>query len=268
MKLEFERADTPSDIIAALDRYGAALIRGAVPKETVQRYRDGLDRLYRLHREGEVTDIPENERRALDRGDVWPNALGKYIGLSFSAYFAAPFLRTIVDRVLVSAVPNNQTILTVEASPKALNNGIAMHTDGIVLGTAEASISLWSPLHPCGVDAPGLSLIPASRQAVTDYLRAKFPGKELPGWSSMTEWNSTGAFDEASLSAAFAPAWSPALEAGDVIVFTNWTLHGSQVRPEMKAKRSAIVQRWCSPSWRLAGPVRRATWRLRDHLQA
>jgi hypothetical protein len=246
--LEFSDHSSPSAVKESIDRYGVALIRRAVDEATAARYLWVLDELYRRDRAGEVTGLPDNERAALDRGDVWPNAFNRFTGLEFGAYFDTPLIRSVVRQSLFRPRPDNQTILTVSGLSGAANAGLGMHTDGIVQGTRDAVIALWSPLHPCGVDAPGLSIVPAPLGAVVSYLRRAFPDKEIPGWCSHSEWGA--AFEPADLAREFGTAWSPAMEPGDAIVFTNWTIHGSYVQPAMRGKRSAIVQRWVSDSWR------------------
>jgi hypothetical protein len=137
------------------------------------------------------------------------------------------------------------TLITVsDRFPQSIR-GIQMHTDGIVQGTTDAVIAMWSPLHVCGTRAPGLSLMSAGKPSVVSYLQKAFPDKQIPGWSSSTEWGT--AFYEHDLRKAFGEPITPQLEPGDVVIFTNWTIHGTQ---RISGHRSAIVQRWKGKTWR------------------
>ena len=133
-----------------------------------------------------------------------------------------------------------------------------MHTDGIVQGTTEPVIAMWSPLHRCGAEAPSLRLLPADRESVVAYLQNAFPDKTIPGWHSHTEWGS--AFRDQDLQRAFGEAVTPELAPGDVVVFTNWTIHGTQQIP---GHRSAIVQRWQGKKWRRRGAISKGWSRMK-----
>jgi hypothetical protein len=244
MEFDFAKARIGA-MLAALNKQGAILLRGVVGPEVAGRYRKALDRIYELDRLGMIDGLPDNERKALDRGDVWPGTFEHYSDLGFDSYFALPRLRALIARLLGPSDVLNRTFLTVSDSEKQAIGGIQMHTDGIIQGTREAVVACWSPLHACGREAPGLSVIPASRQRVTAYLQRAFPDKKIPGWCSHEEWAS--AFNSADLSGEFGPAWTPEMEPGDVLVFTNWTIHGSQ---KARGHRSAIVQRWVGERWR------------------
>jgi Phytanoyl-CoA dioxygenase (PhyH) len=224
-----------------LDRFGAVLLRGAISRDVAAKYLDAVNDLYARDRLGKIAGLPESERAALDRGDIWPNAFNQYSDLIFEDYFTTSKLLRLVGQMLVKPRLYNQTILTVGSGA---NGGIGFHTDGIVQGTREAVVAMWSPLHRCGIDAPGLCIIPAPREKVVAYLQRAFPDKEIPGWCSHTEWGS--AFHPADIAGEFGPPWTPEMQPGDVMVFTNWTIHGSHMLP---GKRSAIVQRWAADRW-------------------
>jgi hypothetical protein len=140
----------------------------------------------------------------------------------------------------------NATFMSVAPNQNNAIDGLKLHTDGVIQGTLEYIGCLWAPLHPCGVDAPGLAVVRANREKVTDYLRRHYPGKEIPGWHSPTHWGETDAFKVETIRAELGEdaLWTPAMEPGDVMAFTNWTIHGSHVTPSMKERRSAAIMRF------------------------
>ena len=243
MELNFSHASI-RQIQAALAEFGVVLLRHSIQPDVVTRYRDALASFFRDDRDNRLGDISAEERTALDRGDVLPATFLRYSGLDLAEYFVP--LHELAQRVLVKPNLYNQTFLTVQAD--STNPGLNPHTDGIIQGTTDAVLAFWSPMRSCGVDAPGLSIFPASREKVLAYLRRSFPDKQIPGWYSTTEWERP--FHPDNVCREFGPPWCPEIHSGDVMIFTNWTIHGSHVRPTMANPRSAIVQRWRSDDWR------------------
>jgi Phytanoyl-CoA dioxygenase (PhyH) len=248
---DFPARTSPVRLHEALERNGAALIRGAVAPDVVRAYLDALNEIYALYeaRDPRFNRCNPNEVPGVAKGDVTAGILERIAGLSIEKYFASRGLCRFLRLCLPERRPTLQTLMTVSSVPGKAIPGLQLHTDGIIQGTTKAVLVMWSPLHSCGVDAPGLRVVPAGRRAVRDYLRRTFPDRPIPGWCSSTEWASTGAFDEDRLIQAFGPPWVPEMQAGDVMVFTNWTIHGSQFGPELTKPRSAIIQRWMAEDW-------------------
>jgi hypothetical protein len=243
--MEFGPSSAVRDLRASVDAHGFAIVRKIIAPEITERFLEALHQVYELDSAGKIEGISEGEREALDRGDVWPNALGRYTGLDFATYFSAPLLSSVTKRLLKKPEPVMHTLITVsDRFPQSIR-GIQMHTDGIVQGTVDAVVAMWSPLHACGTRAPGLSLVSAGKLSVLSYLQKAFPDKQIPGWNSSTDWGT--AFYEQDLKRAFGEPITPELEPGDVVIFTNWTIHGTQ---SISGHRSAIVQRWKGKTWR------------------
>lgn len=211
-----------------LQRDGCELVRGAIPADLVKAYLDALDAIY-----------------AQDRGDgtVALNDFAGRSGLRLEALFRQPELERRARDYLVRHRVLNGNMMSVAQAGRNAISGLNLHTDGIIQGSRGRTLAMWTTLHPCGVDAPGLAIVRAGEDRVLDHLRGYFPGKKLPGWHSTTEWNSTPAFSEEVITRAFTDVWKPVMQPGDVMLFTDWTIHGSNVRPGMTARRSAAVLR-------------------------
>ena len=166
--------------------------------------------------------IPENRLREFKEGDD-PE---RFFGLERTS-------RALLGTYTVY----NWTFM--EDSPR-----IGLHTDGIIQSTTDKVLCMWVPFDPCGVDAPGLAIVPAGRRRVINYLRRHFHGKKIPGWSSSShEWNETPAFRPETIREEFGDLVYPVMNPGDVVLFTNWTIHGSHVTTAMTKKRAAFVYR-------------------------
>jgi Phytanoyl-CoA dioxygenase (PhyH) len=245
------------DMRKELDRHGYILLRNAVPRDRVAQYEEALDTIYRRY-EAQPDDFARfnpDQVAVVKQGDVAPPIFTGLSGLTLEGYFEIPKLNSFLDRVFVFGIRSAtlHTFMSVSAKPGMSTTGIPLHTDGIIQGNA-APITLWSPLHPCGLTAPGLRVVSASKEAVWAYLRRHFPKKKIPGWSSMTEWNDTSAFKIETITGEFGPPWAPAMNAGDIMIFTNWTIHSSYVTPDMAGRRSAAILRWRGwQRWRWLG---------------
>lgn len=226
-------------IVESINDQGFALARGALPLDLVARYREALDAVY---------------ERSESNGDVLPQDFTAASGLQMAGLFA-PLLGTA--KQLLGAYHDGQSVfMSVAVAQKNAMQGIPFHTDGIIQGTSNLVLSMWAPFHECGANAPGLAVVPASRRKVLAYLRRKFPGKRIPGWHSAEEWSSRGAFEAGALRAEFGEPYIPVLNPGDVMLFTNWTIHGSHITAKMNERRSAAIYRLERKAWRE---------RFRDH---
>jgi hypothetical protein len=251
MELSLAEA-SPTLLRAALEDHGVVLLRGAIPTERIAIYRNALDEVLARYEAGDVAfrAFDPIEVAQLETGDVPPMIFRGLSGLTIEDYFATPTFRRLINRTLVNARSTLGSFISVSANLERSISGVPMHTDGIIQGTNKAVVAFWSPLHQCGVAAPGLRLLPASRQQVVRYLQEKFPTRSIPGWSSATEWNETDAFNISALEREFGSVWVPAFDPGDVVIFTNWTIHGSFVTPQMDSRRSAAILRWESYRWK------------------
>jgi hypothetical protein len=110
------------------------------------------------------------------------------------------------------------------------------HQDGAFLGGDIRALNVWLALSDCGVDAPGLDLLPRRiRQIVetgTHGARSKWsvgPGK-------------------VAIVAEGTPVASPHFRPGDAVLFDQLLLHSTGVRPGMTKTRWAIESWFFAPS--------------------
>ncbi len=216
---------TPADEI---HEQGCVLLRGAIPFGTVIQYKNALDDIY---------------RKMNGNGDVSGHEFYKHSELSMKELFSTPEINRAAIDYLGHPSPFNSTFMSVSVNSENSIRGLGLHTDGIIQGTTTEVFCMWAPLHECGLDAPGLAIVRAGKESVMRYLQKRFPDKKIPGWHSALEWNSTNAFTEEAIQAEFGEPWKPVMVPGDVMLFTNWTIHGSNITPQMTMKRSAAIYR-------------------------
>jgi len=108
------------------------------------------------------------------------------------------------------------------------------HQDGAFLGERIAALNIWVTLTRCGVDAPGLDIVPKRFEHVVQDAQAKY------------DWSLS---DEAVLEAsAGTPIVRPELEAGDALLFDHLLLHRTGASPGMIHERHAIESWFFAPS--------------------
>jgi Phytanoyl-CoA dioxygenase (PhyH) len=111
------------------------------------------------------------------------------------------------------------------------------HQDGAFLGRDVRSLNLWLALSPCGVDAPGLDIVP---QRFDEILPTGTEGA-LFDWSvSPQVVEDAAGGPEAILSPEFGP--------GDALLFDHMFLHRTGVKPGMTRERWAIESWFFAPS--------------------
>lgn len=110
------------------------------------------------------------------------------------------------------------------------------HQDGSFLGEHVRSLNLWLGLTPCGVDSPGLDLVPRRIDRVVET------GTD----GAIFDWSV--APDVVAREAAEAPIVRPEFGAGDALLFDHLFLHSTAVTDAMVRERYAMETWLFAPS--------------------
>jgi hypothetical protein len=110
------------------------------------------------------------------------------------------------------------------------------HQDGAFLGEQVRSLNLWLGLTPCGVDSPGLDLVPRRIDRVVET------GTD----GAIFDWSV--APDVVAREAADAPVVRPEFRAGDALLFDHLFLHSTAVTDAMVRERYAMETWFFAPS--------------------
>ncbi|MDQ1535189.1 MAG: hypothetical protein QOF28_2950 [Actinomycetota bacterium] len=108
------------------------------------------------------------------------------------------------------------------------------HQDGAFLGADVRSVNLWLGLSHCGVDAPGLDIVP---QRLDEVLETGTDGA-IFDWSVSPE----------VVERVGTPVLRPELGPGDALLFDHFFLHRTGVAPGMTRERHAIETWFFAPS--------------------
>ncbi len=118
-----------------------------------------------------------------------------------------------------------------------INGAVPFHQDASFLETTSLVLNFWIPLVPCGVRAPGLEVVLGNpRELLSSTLHGPISKdyREI----ALSEDRIVSQWGREKL-------WHPALEQGDVFVFSNLTIHRTYMTPEMTESRISLEVR-CS----------------------
>jgi ectoine hydroxylase-related dioxygenase (phytanoyl-CoA dioxygenase family) len=107
------------------------------------------------------------------------------------------------------------------------------------------TVNFWVPFQDCGIDAPSLQVVPLDYIRTRDY--SGFTGRRLRKQESFQySYFRKGAFSPSAVRAAFGKnCFLPAtLKAGDLVIASNWLIHGSYRTPAMTKGRTSIELRF------------------------
>jgi hypothetical protein len=124
-----------------------------------------------------------------------------------------------------------------------LTSGTDWHQDGAFLGSGIRALNVWVALTDCGLDAPGLDVVPLRLEQV------------LPtGTGGATfDWSVGPAVVEGL--ADRAPVVRPTFRAGDAMLFDDLFLHRTALDGSMTKRRYAIEAWFFAPSAYPSGQV-------------
>lgn len=249
-------AHLKSPVLDDLRVQGFSILRGALPDsvrekmtalqavidELVARSGDTANPLHRtLYDRYTLTSVDVDQAMALE---------GFYRDLSEAS------TRPILNNVLGPVEIERSMYGGVFVSDRRLANAAKFywHPDGHYDGLYPASLNFWIPLRACGTDAPSLKLLratPTQAEAALPHLPVAIgpPKKRAKPLSTGVAWKLTTDEHMRDLFGASAME-TPLFELGDVLLFTNWTLHRTFAPDWMPLARGAMIVRFWLPGTR------------------
>lgn len=123
---------------------------------------------------------------------------------------------------------------------------LSPHVDAMFHQHDVLGINFWTPLTPAGGDAPGLAVVPASVEEIKAHLAYDEHGYErrADDHGQMHHFRydrlAPDAMEASGMTARFE---RPVLQPGDVLAFTNFTIHATAIAPAMTRPRTSIEVR-------------------------
>jgi hypothetical protein len=116
----------------------------------------------------------------------------------------------------------------------------------------EFTVNFWTPLQPCGRDAPSLGVVSADLDEVVAFTGYKGePAARMPSgtWNypnfdpSMFDMNTQSPATLEHFYSSFANRiFTPSYDLGDAVMLSNWTMHFTHATPAMTAPRRENVE--------------------------
>jgi hypothetical protein len=252
------RADlTPEMLRSGILQHGSMHVRGAVPVSRVEDLVRGIDRAlfaaedFASGRRDEAApwfvpfkphaSYPKVMNRQLWNRRSWVRESGGVWTADSPPMLFALFdtLDDVGLRQLIAAYLGERPALAIDKCTLrrvGLDTSTDWHQDGAFLGDGIRTVNMWLSLSHCGLDAPGLDIVPArlDRIVETGTEGAKF------GWSV-----GPGVVERVS---ATTPVSRPVFEPGDVLFFDDLFLHRTAIDPSMSRERYAIETWFFAPS--------------------
>jgi hypothetical protein len=255
---------TPASVRDSMLRYGCAFVPGLIPSEDVDLLVEGIDRAF----EGCDTQAARGWSRETAGVDPVADAATAPWYVRFEGVEGLPikgetrkFVREgagvwtvesprmlfefleVVERAglrpLIAGYLGERPALTLKKSTLRRTPPLPFadwHQDGAFLGEGIRTINLWLSLSDCGVDAPGLDLLPRrlDRIVETGSGGAAFPWSVGPG-----------TVEEA---AEGVEVIRPRFKPGDALLFDEMFLHRTATDETMSRERYAIESWFFAPS--------------------
>lgn len=250
---EVSADDLTAEVLGgAIVNHGCLLVRGLVPADRRAVLIDGIDRAFDGYdawaggaepRETGPWFVPFSPLKTypLGKGRPWVRAGGGVYTID-SPRVLFDLVETFEASGVGAAIGGymgERPAISVKKSTLRrvpLDTGTDWHQDGEFIGPDVRSVNVWVSLTDCGVDAPGLDLVP---RRVDHLLDAGTEGAQF-GWSIGQPVVDRAAGDT--------PVVRPEFHAGDALLFDDVFVHRTAIGPEMTKIRYAIESWFFAPS--------------------
>jgi len=247
---------TPQEFVDTIEKYSVVHLKNAVPKEMVDLARqvvqmtyEEYDRLIPRIRAGEdvrseITYISQqifNEGHGIKFFDMF-RSYGSI--LLACTTMAAGVVTEILEQLVVmphlTAHFGVRPMLAMNAGSVRMaevnsNKPCLFHQDGTFLGGKTArTLNTWIALDDCGIDAPGIEVIPYR----TDELLPSGKNVEM-NWEILDE-------QVYSRFGGRSSGWAPEFKAGDILAFDHMNIHRTHMVKGMTRNRFAL-ECWMYP---------------------
>jgi len=256
---EISRAELDAETLRrSILSHGSLLVRGLFDDDQVAACVSGIDRAFEVRDEGPGAEarrstswftglrLPPDEAQTLGRH--WVSAAGGMLTCD-SPKMLCHLLDTYGDiglREVVGGYLGERPVLsankwTLRRVP--LTASTDWHQDGAFLGEGIRALNVWIGLSDCGVDSPGMDLLPRR----LDHVVETGTGGAIFDWAVGPTVVEQLAVD--------APVVRPVFKAGDALLFDDLFLHRTAIEPTMTRPRYAIEAWFFAPSVYPSGQV-------------
>jgi hypothetical protein len=256
---EINRAELSADVLRRnILRHGSLRVNNLLDDAQVRRFVAGIDQALEVRNDGIAAEsrrdqswyaalpLPRDEAKSLGRhwvagsGGVLAADSPRLLNQLFET-FEEVGLREVVQGYLGEQPVLSANKCTLRRVP--INASTDWHQDGAFLGRGIRALDVWVALSECGVDSPGIDLLPRRLDEIV----------ETGTGGAIFDW-AVGPAVVARL-AVDSPVVRPVFKPGDALLFDDMFLHRTAIEPTMTRPRYAIEAWFFAPSSYPAGQV-------------
>lgn len=263
--LEFDaRTVSPEVFRKAIISHGSVILRNAVPDSLIIPLGDAVEAMMK-HYDAIPAEIIRREMEFDEaaRQNVWREILND--GVHYNADLVTfsqgrhslfdPLRRTRLQTLLEEGWPeklvrenfvtNVRRIYSRDSSGYA-DTPLEPHIDAMFHQHDNLGINFWTPLTDAGIDQPGLAVMPMGVEETQAFVEYNPDGYERASHdhANMHLFRYQKLEPQALRDAGLADRFiRPKMRRGDILAFTNYTIHATSMEPHMTKCRTSIEVR-------------------------
>src|SRR5262249_49222107 len=226
---------SPQALHRAFLKYGCAVVRNIISRATLDAVQKAVLKSYERVNEVHIYD-----------SDIRDATAGRLSG--FELVNDAQILKEFLSRVYVGQCwrEYNVTARRIQGSELKENwqGPLELHLDSQFHSFAFTT-NFWIPFQDCGIDAPSVQFVPVDYLSTRSYSGyTGIPSRIEEKWHRA--YFREDAFKLDAVTKAFGDECflRPVMKPGDVIIASNWIIHGSYRTPQMTKGRTSIEVRF------------------------
>ncbi len=248
-----------SDLRSQLLSNGAVLIRRAVSDEVISPLADEVERMID-HFDEIPPEVIRREMQSEDayRRSVWAQILNSGVHYNYDlvvfskgrhSLFDAARKSNLIDllrdawpghQILENPITNVRRVFPKERGGYS-DTPLKPHVDAMFHQHDQLGVNFWLPLTTAGADRPGLAIVPLGVEETKNYLEYSSAGYESRegDFAAMNHFRHEK-LDVEKMRKARLNFVTPQINPGDVLAFTNFTIHATHVDKGMDSPRTSI----------------------------
>ena len=239
---------TAASLRAGLSQHGCVLIRGLIPLDLAEELATGIDRALAGFDADTGSASPWYAPFTPDAGRYRTGGRRKWVRASGALWTAdSPRMlfelcelieSTGIGRLVADYLGEQPALSANKCTLRRVpvDTATNWHQDGAFLGPDVRSLNLWLALSSCGLDSPGLEIVPRRLDTVLPT------GTE----GAMFEWSVSPQI--VAEAAGDVPVLRPEFGPGDALLFDHLFLHRTAAGPGMTRERYAMETWFFAPS--------------------
>jgi hypothetical protein len=248
-----------TDLRNVIYEHGAIMLRKAANRELLKEINSALIKLFNKYAHVPAEEFEQllkssdSEERdfwqQISLGHIYDHTLKIYSGLSYFDIIKKNGLWNMATAawpeydICESPIANCRRIYPINNNERLWDIPIDFHVDAQVHNDEILSMNFWTPLVSCGITSPGLKVVLLGIEETKRYIEYNPAGytPEAGDIASMYKFRCKKmkyqALKEHGLDKYI---WAPTFNLGDILVFSNFTLHASHVTPKMSDSRMSV----------------------------